>query len=177
MSKPMHAHALGECDRAAAQTLGASSVPVPGQGHYSLSPWEYTLAELFSDAGYATAPFGKWHLGGEEGRLPTDQGFDDWFGIKNTTDEAGYTSCPMFHETGYPAPQTWEGVKGSPSQPVDEYNLETRATIDEKIAERTGDAESLVWTGNPVNSWWHGSSHQGSDTRKSTAFSDNAFIR
>jgi arylsulfatase A-like enzyme len=118
---------------------GTVSVPLPGQGHYGLSPWEYTLAELFSDAGYATALFGKWHLGDVEGRLPTDQGFDEWFGIKNTTDEAGYTSYPMFHETGYPAPQIWEGVKGSPSQPVEEYNLDTRATIDEKITGRAVD--------------------------------------
>jgi len=115
---------------------GTVSVPLPGQGHYGLSPWEYTLAELLSDAGYATALFGKWHLGDVEGRLPTDQGFDEWFGIKNTTDEAGYTSYPMFHETGYPTPQIWQGVKGSPSEPVAEYDLETRAVMDEKITER-----------------------------------------
>lgn len=116
---------------------GTTSVPLPGQGHYGLAPWEYTLAELFSNAGYATALFGKWHLGEVEGQLPTDQGFDEWFGIKNTSDEAGYTSYPLFAETGYPAPQIWEGVKGSPSRPVDEYNLETRPYIDEKIVERT----------------------------------------
>jgi arylsulfatase len=116
---------------------GTVSVPLPGQGHYGLSPWEYTLAELLSDSGYATALFGKWHLGDVEGRLPTDQGFDEWFGIKNTTDEAGYTSYTMFHETGYPTPQIWQGVKGSPSEPVSEYNLETRAVMDEKITERT----------------------------------------
>ena len=56
---------------------GTTFVPLPGQGDYGLSPWEYTLAELFSDAGYATALFGKWHLGDVEGRLPTDQGFDE----------------------------------------------------------------------------------------------------
>jgi arylsulfatase len=116
---------------------GTVSVPLPGQGHYGLSPWEYTLAELLSDAGYATALFGKWHLGDVEGRLPTDQGFDEWYGIKNTTDEAGYTSYPMFRETGFPAPQIWQGVKGSPSEPVEEYNLETRALIEEQITERT----------------------------------------
>jgi arylsulfatase A-like enzyme len=38
---------------------GNCSVPLPGQGHYGLAPWEYTLGELFSDAGYATAAFGK----------------------------------------------------------------------------------------------------------------------
>ena len=43
----------------------------------------------------------------------------------------------MFHETGYPTPQIWEGVVGSPSQPVEEYNLESRALIEEKITQRT----------------------------------------
>lgn len=36
---------------------------------------EVTLAEALRDAGYATAHFGKWHLGGE-GFYPEDQGFD-----------------------------------------------------------------------------------------------------
>lgn len=36
---------------------------------------EITLAEHFRRAGYSTACFGKWHLGGK-GFLPTDQGFD-----------------------------------------------------------------------------------------------------
>ena len=34
---------------------GNCSVPLPGQGDYGLAPWEYTIGELFSDAGYATA--------------------------------------------------------------------------------------------------------------------------
>ncbi len=118
---------------------GTISVPLPGQGHYGLAPWEYTIAELLSDAGYATALYGKWHLGDIEGRLPTNQGFDEWFGIKNTTDEAGYTSYPMFHETGYPRPQIWQGVKGSPSEPVAEYNLESRALMDERITDHAVD--------------------------------------
>src|SRR5262249_8524948 len=48
------------------------------------------------------------------GRLPTDQGFDEWFGIKNSSDEAGYSSYKLFRELGYPEPQWWEGVKGQP---------------------------------------------------------------
>jgi arylsulfatase A-like enzyme len=66
---------------------GCYSIPLPGQGEYGLAPWEYTIGELFSDAGYATALYGKWHVGEAEGRLPIDQGFDEWFGIKNTSDE------------------------------------------------------------------------------------------
>ena len=118
---------------------GNWTVPFPGQGDYGLAPWEYTLGELFSDAGYATAAYGKWHVGDVEGRLPTDQGFDEWFGIKNTSDEAGYSSYPLFAESGFPMPKIWDGVKGSPVKPVADFNLETRALLDEKLTARTVD--------------------------------------
>jgi arylsulfatase len=49
-----------------------------------LHPWEITMAEMLGDAGYRTAIFGKWHLGTGERRLPTDQGFDEWFGFETT---------------------------------------------------------------------------------------------
>ena len=77
---------------------GTFKVPLPGEGESGLSPWEYTIAELLSDAGYATSLWGKWHLGEVEGRLPTDQGFDEWWGYKNSVDEAGYTSYAAFRE-------------------------------------------------------------------------------
>src|SRR5262245_1573629 len=54
---------------------GTSSVLPPASGPAGLTPWEYTIAELLSDAGYATALYGKWHLGDIQGRLPNDQGF------------------------------------------------------------------------------------------------------
>ena len=53
---------------------GTSSVDISG-GKDGLAPWEYTLAELLHDAGYTSAAFGKWHLGSDEGRFPTNQGF------------------------------------------------------------------------------------------------------
>ena len=81
---------------------GTFKVPFPGQGLSGMSPWEYTLAELLSDAGYATALYGKWHLGDQQGRLPTDQGFDEWWGVMNSLDEAGYTAWPLFKESGMP---------------------------------------------------------------------------
>src|SRR6478672_1055639 len=37
---------------------GTYSVPLPGQGAYGLCPWEYTIADLLSDAGYATSLWG-----------------------------------------------------------------------------------------------------------------------
>lgn len=104
---------------------------------YGMAPWEYTLPELLSDAGYGTAAFGKWHLGDVEGRLPTNQGFDVWFGIKNTTDEAGYSSTPQFDPEVFPQPYIWQGVRGQPSEKVRELNLESRKTLDREIVERS----------------------------------------
>ncbi len=45
-----------------------------------LDPSEETIAEVLSDAGYATAMFGKWHLGESSGYQPTDQGYDYFSG-------------------------------------------------------------------------------------------------
>lgn len=47
---------------------------------------ELTLAEMFKQKGYATACFGKWHLGDHERFLPTRHGFDEYFGIPYSND-------------------------------------------------------------------------------------------
>jgi arylsulfatase A-like enzyme len=111
---------------------GTFVVPLPGEGSYGLAPWEYTIAELLSEAGYATALYGKWHLGDVQGRLPNDQGFDEWWGIPNTWDEAGYTSYPLFKESGMEPPMILEGKKGQPSTPVMPLDLKVRPVVDEK---------------------------------------------
>ena len=43
---------------------------------------EVTLAESLKTAGYRTALFGKWHLGGALTHGPTEQGFDEFYGIR-----------------------------------------------------------------------------------------------
>jgi arylsulfatase A-like enzyme len=111
---------------------GTYKVPLPGEGKAGMAPWEYTIAKLLSDAGYATALYGKWHLGDTQGRLPNDQGFDEWWGIMNSWDEAGYTAWPQFKETGVPVPMIWEGKKGEPSKPVMPLDLNVRPIVDEK---------------------------------------------
>jgi arylsulfatase A-like enzyme len=110
---------------------------IPGQGKLGLAPWEYTIAELLSDAGYATSMWGKWHLGDTEGRLPTDQGFDEWWGYRNSVDEAGYTSYALFNEIAkakdIETPKIWEGRKGQKSTVVCELDLKVRPLLDELI--------------------------------------------
>jgi arylsulfatase A-like enzyme len=109
---------------------GTVRVPFPGEGEAGLAPWEYTIANLPSDANYATALYGKWHLGDHQGRLPNDQGFDEWWGIMNSSDEAGYSSWPLFKESGMSEPMIWEGKKGEPSKPVMPFDLKVRPVLD-----------------------------------------------
>jgi arylsulfatase A-like enzyme len=122
---------------------GTFKVPYPGEGENGLSPWEYTIAELLSDAGYATSLWGKWHLGDVEGRLPTDQGFDEWWGYKNSVDEAGYTSYAAFQELiktkGMEAPKVWEGKKGQTSTAVRALDMKVRRFLDELIVGKATD--------------------------------------
>ncbi|MEJ8569265.1 sulfatase-like hydrolase/transferase [Elongatibacter sediminis] len=54
---------------------GLDIVLFPGQSRGMVAE-EYTIGELLSDAGYATAMFGKWHLGEQNQHQPTNQGFD-----------------------------------------------------------------------------------------------------
>ena len=74
---------------------GTYKVPLGG-GPDGLTLWEVTIAELLSARGYATGMWGKWHLGSAEARFPTHQGFDEWYGIPRTYDEALW---PSLNET------------------------------------------------------------------------------
>jgi arylsulfatase len=114
---------------------GNGTVPL-GEGVYGLVQWEVTMAEMLSDAGYATGMFGKWHLGRTEGRFPTDQGFDEWYGVPNSTDEAVYSSLQEFAESGLPESFVMEGKKGSVPSKVRPYRLDYRPLIDRDLTDR-----------------------------------------
>jgi arylsulfatase A-like enzyme len=51
-----------------------------------LHPDEHTIADHLKGQGYATACFGKWHLGHHPETLPTRQGFDEYYGIPYSND-------------------------------------------------------------------------------------------
>jgi arylsulfatase len=117
---------------------GTHSVPIGG-GMDGLTQWEVTIAELLSQAGYATGHFGKWHLGSNEGRLPTNQGFDEWYGIPKTTDEAYWPHTAGFEESGMEPTYVMEGRRGEESRNLEIYDLEQRRLIDREAVDRTAD--------------------------------------
>ena len=51
-----------------------------------LNPSEHTIADHLKGQGYATACFGKWHLGDNPETLPRKNGFDTYFGIPYSND-------------------------------------------------------------------------------------------
>jgi arylsulfatase A-like enzyme len=114
---------------------GTHSVPFGGVAD-GLTQWEVTMAESLSAAGYATALHGKWHLGSQDGRLPNDQGFDEWYGIPRTTDEALWPGSPGYSTTIMPAEPIMEGRKGETSRALKIYDAEQRRLIDAEITRR-----------------------------------------
>ena len=128
---------------------GTDKVAIGG-GPDGLTQWEVTIAKLLSGVGYATAHFGKWHLGSTQGRFPNDQGFDEWYGIPRTTDEATWPTDPQAKAAGVPLEHIMEGRKGEKSRELVVYDLEQRRVIDEEITRRTIDfIKRSVQSGKP----------------------------
>jgi arylsulfatase A-like enzyme len=59
---------------------GLSLIAIEGSP-YTLPANAFTMGEMFKSVGYATAIFGKWHLGSAPQSLPTAHGFDEFYGI------------------------------------------------------------------------------------------------
>jgi arylsulfatase len=114
---------------------GNGTVPL-GEGVYGLVQWEVTMAEMLSSEGYATGMFGKWHLGRTEGRFPTDQGFDEWYGVPNSTDESVYSSVQGFPESGLSETFVMESTRGKPPRKVRPYRLDYRPLIDRDLTDK-----------------------------------------
>jgi arylsulfatase len=118
---------------------GNASVPL-GTGIYGLTQWEVTMAEMLSDAGYATGMFGKWHLGDSEGRYPTDQGFDEWYGIPNSSDESYWPDNDLFRKGVHPQAKyehVMEATRDSRPRELEVYDSERRLTIDHDVTDRS----------------------------------------
>ena len=128
---------------------GTYAVPFGGVPD-GLTQWEVTMAEALSEAGYTTALYGKWHLGSHDGRLPNDQGFDEWYGIPRTTDESQWSASVGYSPDIVPLEKIMEGKKGEKSHALKNYDAVARRLIDAEITKRSVDfMERQAKSGNP----------------------------
>jgi arylsulfatase len=107
----------------------------PGQPG-GLHPMEVTLAELLKSVGYKTAMYGKWHLGESTERQPQMQGFDEWYGITNTTvpvdpEFPGGHSLPLVQQ------KILYAKGGEEATQMGENSVATRSLMDEELTNRS----------------------------------------
>ena len=112
----------------------------PRGAWYGLTQWEYTLAEFLSDAGYETGMFGKWHLGDTKGRFPTDQGFDEWWGIPRSSDRSFWPDSASYQEdAGARFIYIMSAMRGETPVEHEVYGRAQRATFDRDVTDRALD--------------------------------------
>jgi arylsulfatase len=127
---------------------GLSLIIVPGT-EATLSAKAYTMGDMFHDQGYATATFGKWHLGAEPQSLPTAHGFDEFYGIPPdmSWDSATYAdTITLTHSIDAPhealverGPHIVEGRLGEPLHDVKPFTPEVHAEIDYELTDKSID--------------------------------------
>ncbi|MCD8072797.1 MAG: sulfatase, partial [Alistipes sp.] len=100
--------------------IGFAYAPNPGS-LTGISDREETLADVLKKCDYATAIFGKWHLGDDVRFLPLQHGFDEYYGLPYSNDM--WPFHPQYD--GYPDLPTYEGNE------IVGYNLDqSRLTTD-----------------------------------------------
>jgi arylsulfatase len=87
--------------------------------------------------GYATACFGKWHIGASDGRWPTDHGFDEWLGIPRTWDECLWPDDPWYDPKRDGITNVLESRKGEKVREVRQLTQDVRRDIDAEFLARS----------------------------------------
>lgn len=116
---------------------GTHTVP-RDSGSQGLVAWERTIAELLSETGYATACVGKWHLGAEDGRWPTDHGFDEWYGPPRSYDESRWDDNPWYRPDRDQRSYMHEGTRDAGVRQLDDepLTMERRRDVDVEFKRR-----------------------------------------
>ena len=114
---------------------GTHTVALAGDDGW-LVAWERTMAEVLSDSGYATSCVGKWHIGASEGRWPTDNGFDEWYGPAHSYDEALWSEDPWYDSKRDPIAYMYEGKKGKKVKTTIQLTREVKRDLDVEYMKR-----------------------------------------
>lgn len=101
-----------------------------------LPPGEITIASLLRDNGYRTAMAGKWHLGHKSPFLPTDHGFESYFGIPYSND--------MDRVAENPEGMTWITAQIAFAEEENYQAYNVPLLRDESVVERPADQRTIT---------------------------------
>jgi arylsulfatase len=144
---------------------GLSKVGLPG-ATLGMRKEEPTIAGLLKARGYATGQFGKNHLGDKDEHLPTNHGFDEFFGnlyhlnAEEEPENEDYPKSPEFRKRFGP-----RGVLHAWAQPDGTQKIEDTGPLTKKRMETVDDEtsdraiaflEEQHKAGKPFFIWWNG---------------------
>jgi len=141
---------------------GLLTIGMPGSDH-GIPDWSPTIADALKDQGYRTGQFGKNHLGDRDEHLPTNHGFDEFFGnlyhlnAEEEPESYYYPQDPEFRERFGP-----RGViRASADGEIEDTGPLTRnrmETVDEEFLTSALDfIDRSVEAGEPFFVWFNAS--------------------
>ena len=116
---------------------GLLTIGMPGSEH-GIPDWSPTIADMLKDHGYATGQYGKNHLGDQDKHLPTNHGFDEFFGnlyhlnAEEEPESYYYPKDPKFREKFGPRGVIRASADGE-IEDTGPLNKKRMETIDEEI--------------------------------------------
>jgi arylsulfatase len=140
---------------------GLSKVGLPG-AELGMREEEPTIAGLLKNHGYVTGQFGKNHLGDRDEHLPTNHGFDEFFGnlyhlnAEEEPENEDYPADPAFRERYGPRGVIKSSADGSieDTGPLTKKRMET--VDDETVAAAKDFIARAVADDKPFFVWWSG---------------------
>ncbi len=139
---------------------GLTKVGMPG-ADIGLSGEDPTIAELLKPLGYTTGQFGKNHLGDRDEFLPTNHGFDEFYGnlyhlnAEEEPENPDYPKDPEFRKRFGPRGVIHSFADGriEDTGPLTKKRMET---IDDEVTDRTiGFIDQAHKSGKPFFVWWN----------------------
>ena len=141
---------------------GLSKVGLPG-AELGMRKEDPTIAELLKPHGYATGQFGKNHLGDRDEMLPTNHGFDEFYGnlyhlnAQEEPEHPDYPKDPAFMKKYGPRGVIHSYALENGKQKITDTGPLTKKrmeTIDDDIANRAAEfIEKQHKAGKPVFAW------------------------
>jgi arylsulfatase A-like enzyme len=144
---------------------GLSKVGLPG-ADIGMRKEEPTIAGLLKARGYATGQFGKNHLGDRDEHLPTNHGFDEFFGnlyhlnAEEEPENEDYPKDPEFRKRFGPRGVIHSWAQPDGTQKIEDTGPLTKKrmeTVDDETSERAlAFLEEQHEAGKPFFIWWSG---------------------